>query len=109
MPDRIEGSLAPRPETNATSFGKLSSNGPFRPLGYQIKCPIPREAKSSPAFQEVRPEMVPLHSFCQILCPILCASAGDKLMAAKAEEATSRARRIVNREAVTQAGWTLDA
>ena len=36
---------------------------------------MPSEAKSSPEFQEVRPAMLPLHSFCQILFPIRSASA----------------------------------
>jgi len=81
-PRSIWGSLAPRLEIKETSCGKLSSNGPFLPSGYQIKWPIPREAKSSPEFHEVSPEMVPPHSFCQILWPMREASAGAKLMAA---------------------------
>src|SRR5205085_9513298 len=59
------------------SLGKLSSNGPCTPSGYQMKCPIPREAKFSPLFQDVRPEIVPLHSFCHILWPMRRASAGE--------------------------------
>ncbi len=39
-----------------------------------MKCPIPSEAKFSPAFQEVNPATVPLHSFCHTLLPIQSAS-----------------------------------
>src|SRR5439155_16358442 len=75
------GNLAPRFETKFTSLGKLSSNGPRRPLGYQMKWPMPSEAKSSPSFHAVRPVMVPLHSFCQILFPILRTSECERLIA----------------------------
>src|SRR5262249_8053134 len=68
------GNFAPRFETKLTSLGKLSSNGPRRPFGYQIKWPMPSEAKSSPWFHEVSPEIVPLHSFCHTLLPIFKAS-----------------------------------
>src|SRR6266436_8827058 len=54
-----------------TSLGKLSSKGPRRPFGYHMKWPMPSDAKSSPSFQLVSPEIVPLHSFCQTLFPIL--------------------------------------
>ena len=73
-PRRIVGNLAPRLDTKLTSFGKLSSKGPCRPFGYQMKWPMPSDAKSSPWFHEVRPETVPLHSFCQTLFPTLRAS-----------------------------------
>src|SRR5437762_10912737 len=43
---------------------------------------MPREAKFSPPFHEVRPEMVPPHSFCQIRLPIRWASAGEISIAA---------------------------
>src|SRR5689334_10333374 len=43
-----------------------------------MKWPMPREAKFSPVFQEVRPEIVPLHSFCQILWPMRRESVEDK-------------------------------
>src|SRR6266576_5133341 len=75
------GNLAPRVETKFTSLGKLSSNGPRRPLGYQMKWPMPSDAKSSPVFHEVRPAIVPLHSFCQIFFPILRTSACERLVA----------------------------
>jgi len=45
------------------SLGKLSSNGPFCPRGYQMKWPMPREANDSPLFHEVSPSRVPAHSF----------------------------------------------
>ena len=73
--------MAPWREMKFTSLGKLSSKGPRTPFGYQMKCPIPSEAKFSPSFQEVSPEMVPLHSFCQILCPILSACVEDTVKA----------------------------
>src|SRR6266852_7837523 len=44
---------------------------------------MPRDAKSSPVFHEVRPDTVPLHSFCQILFPIRSASACDNATAEK--------------------------
>src|SRR4029077_3398573 len=75
------GNLAPRFEMKLTTLGKLSSNGPRRPLGYQMKWPMPSDAKSSPWFHAVSPEMVPLHSFCQIFFPILCASACERVIA----------------------------
>src|SRR5437867_970561 len=64
-----------------TSFGKLSSNGPRIPAGYQMKWPIPREAKFSPSFHEVSPATVPLHSFCQIFFPIRSDSTLESVMA----------------------------
>src|SRR5436190_122608 len=75
------GNLAPRFETKLTSLGKLSSNGPRRPFGYQMKWPMPSDAKSSPSFHAVSPEMVPLHSFCQILFPILRTSVCERVIA----------------------------
>src|ERR1044072_9039146 len=42
---------------------------------------MPSDAKSSPAFQDVRPAIVPLHSFCQIFFPILTASACERVIA----------------------------
>src|SRR6266700_4583289 len=75
------GNLAPRFETKFTSLGKLSSNGPRPPLGYQMKWPMPSEAKSSPSFHAVSPEIVPLHSFCQTLFPILRTSPCESAMA----------------------------
>src|SRR6266853_870294 len=80
------GNLAPRFETKFTSLGKLSSNGPRSPFGYQMKWPMPSEAKSSPAFHEVRPSIVPLHSFCQIRFPMRRVSADERLIAAAAKE-----------------------
>ena len=68
------GSFAPRLDTKLTSFGKLSSKGPRCPFGYQIKWPMPSDAKFSPWFHEVRPDIVPPHSFCQTLFPIFKAS-----------------------------------
>ena len=47
-----------------------------------MKCPMPRDAKFSPEFHEVRPANVPLHSFCQILFPMRRVSAGERLIAA---------------------------
>jgi len=92
-------------------LGKLSSNGPRRPFGYQMKWPMPSDAKSSPAFHEVRPAIVPLHSFCQIFFPILWTSECDKVIAyrglgreamsvakinaAKKQQPSSRERRSV--------------
>src|SRR5438874_1990064 len=54
-----------------------------------MKCPMPREAKFSPAFQEVRPETVPPHSFCQIRLPIRSASAEEVSIAGCREELAS--------------------
>ena len=73
-PRRNVGNFAPRFDTKLTSFGKLSSNGPRRSFGYQMKWPMPSDAKSSPWFHEVSPEIVPLHSFCQTLFPTFKAS-----------------------------------
>src|SRR3954454_11298087 len=81
VPSNIRGNLAPRLEMKLTSFGKLSSNGPRLPAGYQMKWPMPNDAKSSPEFHDVRPETVPLHSFCQTLRPIDCASERDNVIA----------------------------
>src|SRR5205814_5529056 len=72
--------------TKRTNFGKLSSNGPRSPFGYQMKWPMPSEAKFSPAFHEVRPSIVPLHSFCQIRFPMRRVSAGERLIAAVTKE-----------------------
>src|SRR5438105_1363459 len=71
------------------SFGKLSSKGPRWPFGYQMKWPMPREAKFSPTFHEVRPEIVPPHSFCQIRFPIRWASAEEMSIAAWREKLAS--------------------
>ena len=73
------GNFAPRLDTKLTSVGKLSSNGPCRPFGYQMKWPIPSDAKSSPWFHEVSPEIVPPHSFCQTLFPTFKASLWDSV------------------------------
>src|SRR4051812_24889751 len=79
------------------SFGKLSSKGPIRPFVYQMKWPIPRDAKSSPLFQEVSPSREPPHSFCQTRWPILSsslsvsASAPGQMTQSKASSATNRA------------------
>src|SRR5437899_3227703 len=43
---------------------------------------MPREAKFSPGFHEVRPEIVPPHSFCQMRLPIRWASAEEISIAA---------------------------
>src|SRR5438477_499670 len=51
-----------------------------------MKWPMPSEAKFSPAFHEVRPSIVPLHSFCQIRFPMRRVSAGERLIAAAAKE-----------------------
>src|SRR5215472_9620708 len=42
---------------------------------------MPSDAKSSPLFQEVSPEIVPLHSFCQTLFPTFNASLCEIVMA----------------------------
>src|SRR5206468_10710567 len=83
------GNFAPRFEMKLTTLGKLSSNGPRRPLGYQMKWPMPSDAKSSPSFHAVRPVMVPLHSFCQILFPILRTSPCERVIAQRPREARS--------------------
>ena len=80
-PSRNVGNFAPRFDTKFTSFGKLSSNGPRRPFGYQMKWPMPSDAKSSPWFHEVSPEIVPPHSFCQTLFPIFNASLCESVKA----------------------------
>ena len=65
----------PRASRCLTRPGKLSSNGPRRPAGYQMKWPMPSDAKSSPPFQLVRPATLPAHSFCQMRWPtrFICA------------------------------------
>jgi FKBP-type peptidyl-prolyl cis-trans isomerase FklB len=83
--------------TKRTNGGKLSSNGPRAPSGYQMKWPIPREAKFSPSFHEVNPASVPLHSFCQIFLPIRRVSVGERLTAAVATEARNSAARTMDR------------
>ena len=55
---------------------------------------MPNEAKSSPTFQEVKPEIVPLHSFCQILFPIRNASPWDNVMAEREGTETSRQKNV---------------
>src|SRR5438477_2853226 len=52
---------------------------------------MPREAKFSPTYHEVRPEMVPPHSFCQMRLPIRWASAEEISIAAWAENTISMA------------------
>src|SRR5689334_12563856 len=54
-----------------------------------MKWPMPREAKFSPAFHEVRPEIVPPHSLCQMRLPIRWASAGEISIPALAENTIS--------------------
>src|SRR5207302_6738424 len=54
-----------------------------------MKWPMPREAKFSPTFHEVRPETVPPHSFCQIRLPIGSASAEEMSIAACREKLAS--------------------
>src|SRR4029077_21187188 len=81
------------------SLGKLSSNGPRLPCGYQMKWPMPSEAKSSPSFHAVRPATVPLHSFCQIFFPIRSASACDRATTARACAGTVATAHTKAREA----------
>src|SRR5436189_3755604 len=64
---------------------------------------MPREAKFSPTFHEVSPEIVPPHSFCQIRLPIRCASAEEISTAAWSEAVAS-----IMMVRVT-ATWRLDA
>jgi len=97
------GNFAPRLDTKLTSFGKLSSKGPRRPFGYQMKWPMPSDAKSSPWFHEVRPEIVPPHSFCQTLFPTFkaslfesvkaCAGSGQSGISPVANSANGKPRR----------------
>src|SRR5205814_6212394 len=44
---------------------------------------MPSEAKFSPSFHEVRPAIVPLHSFCQIFFPILSVSPCERATTAR--------------------------
>lgn len=69
------GRVAFRASAKRMKAGKLSLNGPRTPLGYQMKWPIPSDAKFSLAFQEVSPAIVPAHSFCHTFFPIRRASA----------------------------------
>jgi hypothetical protein len=46
-----------------------------------MKWPMPSDAKSSPSFHAVSPEIVPLHSFCQTLFPIFRMSPCENVMA----------------------------
>ncbi len=78
------GGFAPRCRANAMNEGQLSSNRPLNPAGYQMKCPIPSEGNSSPAFQVVNPLTVPPHSFCQIFRPIVSFCAALRFDAAAA-------------------------
>ena len=48
---------------NNSSCGKVSSKISCCPAPYQIKCPIPSEGKSSPAFQLVKQAGLERHSF----------------------------------------------
>ena len=68
-----------------------------------MKWPIPREAKFSPTFHEVSPEIVPPHSFCQIRLPIRCASA-EEISTAACSEAVASIMRVRG-----TATWRLDA
>jgi hypothetical protein len=45
-----------------------------------MKWPMPSDAKSSPWFHEVSPEIVPPHSFCQTLLPTFKASLCEIVM-----------------------------
>ncbi len=72
------GSAAPSARSHSTRAGKLSSNGPSTPFGYQMKWPMPSDAKFSPAFQLVSPSTVPPHSFCQTRLPIRSRSAAPR-------------------------------
>src|SRR3712207_4929260 len=83
---------------NCTSSGKLSSKGPRTPFGYQMKWPIPSEAKFSPVFQEVSPEIVPPHSFFQIFRPICIASARERLIAMAEWSGSANARATARRQ-----------
>jgi hypothetical protein len=47
-----------------------------------MKWPMPSDAKSSPWFHEVSPEIVPPHSFCQTLFPTFKASLCESVIAA---------------------------
>ena len=64
---------------------------------------MPREAKFSPAFHEVSPEIVPPHSFCQIRLPIRCASA-EEISTAACRDAVASIMMVRGR-----ATWRLDA
>src|SRR5205807_8729000 len=68
-----------------------------------MKWPIPREAKFSPTFHEVSPEIVPPHSFCQIRLPIRWASA-EEISTAACSEAVASIMRVRG-----TATWRLDA
>src|SRR3954468_20335126 len=46
-----------------------------------MKWPMPSEAKFSPAFHDVSPAIVPLHSFCQMRLPIRSRSAAESAIA----------------------------
>ena len=91
------------------SRGKLSSKGPRTPFGYQMKCPIPSDAKFSPAFHEVSPATVPAHSFCQIFFPIRNASARDSSIASRAQSCHGRPQSARNRRRHGVAVCHLDA
>src|SRR5215831_5404125 len=56
---------------------------------------MPREAKSSPEFQEVSPATVPPHSFCHICFPIRLASEGERFIAARAKSAGIKKQKAV--------------
>ena len=101
------GNFAPRLDTKLTSFGKLSSNGPCRPFGYQMKWPMPSDAKSSPWFHEVSPEIVPLHSFCQTLFPTFKASLCEIAMPVTVfgQNAISPVATIANAKAALSNRW----
>src|SRR5438105_11049011 len=56
---------------------------------------MPREAKFSPVFQEVRPATVPPHSFCHIRLPICRASDGGRLIAPVAKMVGAESQKAV--------------
>ena len=72
-----------------------------------MKWPMPREAKFSPAFHEVRPEIVPSHSFFQTRRPIRAASAGEILIAAVIESGAIASKAKPNRTNARMATFRL--
>src|ERR1700736_289996 len=70
---------------------------------------MPSHAKFSPLFHEVSPEIVPLHSFCQIFLPMRRASAPDRELARSSHgleiTGTTKISRIRERKQPNPTDW----
>ena len=69
---------------------------------------MPSDAKFSPEFQEVSPDTVPLHSFCQIFLPIRIASARERLIAEGTRSEVVNKRTAAKKKLIRQPFCFLD-